>query len=93
MLIVSILYMVILYRRPSPIQPMRGISSRFDRAVLKTVWNLGLPVALVRIEGGYGIQPRWSDVVRKGKMRGYVKRVIEPEEYQSLSTGSMTRLT
>lgn len=47
--------------------------------------KLGLPVAIFRIEGGYGIHPRWSDVVRKGKMRAYVSRVIEPEEYKDLS--------
>ena len=47
--------------------------------------KLGLPVAIFRIEGGYGIQPRWSDVVRRGHMRSYVKRVIEPEEYRDMT--------
>ena len=46
---------------------------------------LGLPVALMRIEGGYGVAPRWSDVVRRGPMRAYVARVIEPEEVAALS--------
>ena len=41
----------------------------------------GLPIALYRIEGGYGKEPRWSDCVRKGRMRSGVVRVIEPEEY------------
>lgn len=26
--------------------------------------KLGMPIALYRIEGGYGVQPRWSDKVR-----------------------------
>ena len=47
--------------------------------------KLGMPIALFRIEGGYGAQPRWSDVVRKGKMRAYVSRVISPEEAKALS--------
>jgi hypothetical protein len=47
--------------------------------------KLGLPIALYRLEGGYGVQPRWSDVVRRGKMRGYVSRVISPEEYANLT--------
>jgi len=47
--------------------------------------KLGLPLAIFRIEGGYGVHPRWSDVVRKGGMRSYVSRVIEPEEYQSMT--------
>jgi len=47
--------------------------------------KLKMPIALYRIEGGYGVQPRWSDVIRKGKMKGYVSRVIEPEEYASMT--------
>lgn len=46
---------------------------------------LKLPIALYRIEGGYGAEPRWSDVVRKGKVRSYVSEVIEPEEYKDMS--------
>jgi 1-acyl-sn-glycerol-3-phosphate acyltransferase len=51
--------------------------------------KLGLPIALYRIEGGYGVHPRWSDVVRKGSMRGYVSKVIEPEEYKNMSTDEL----
>ena len=54
-------------------------------AVAPLARKLGLPIALYRIEGGYGVQPRWSDVVRKGKMRSYVSRVIEPEEYAQMT--------
>ena len=54
--------------------------------------KLGLPIAIFRIEGGYGVHPRWSDVVRKGKMRSYVKRVIEPEEYASLSGNELCEI-
>ena len=54
-------------------------------AIAPLARKLGLPIALFRIEGGYGVHPRWSDVVRKGKMSAYVSRVIEPEEYAKLS--------
>jgi DNA-directed RNA polymerase subunit RPC12/RpoP len=47
--------------------------------------KLALPIAFFRIEGGYGIQPRWSDVVRGGSMRSYVSRVMEPEEFADMS--------
>ena len=47
--------------------------------------KIKLPIALYRIEGGYGVQPRWSDKTRRGKMRSYVSKVIEPEEYASMS--------
>ncbi len=47
--------------------------------------KLGLPIAIFKIEGGYGVAPRWADGVRKGKMRAGVRRIIEPEEYASMS--------
>ena len=51
--------------------------------------KLGLPIALYHLEGGYGVHPRWSDVVRKGKMRGYVYKVIEPEEYADMTDDAL----
>ena len=51
--------------------------------------KMKLPIALYRIEGGYGVHPRWSDVVRRGKMRSYVSRVIEPEEYADLKPAEL----
>ena len=47
--------------------------------------KLGLPVLLLRIEGGYGVHPRWSDKPRKGPMRVRVAERIEPEELKNLS--------
>ena len=59
-----------------------GRTVYMNPAIASMAKKLGLPIALFRIEGGYGVQPRWSDVVRKGKMRAYVSQVIEPEEYK-----------
>ena len=47
--------------------------------------KLGLPIAIYHIEGGYGVQPRWADNVRRGRMDCYVSNVIEPEEYMVIS--------
>ena len=47
--------------------------------------KLGMPILLYRIEGGYGSEPRWSDVVRRGKMRVYCARTVMPEEYADMS--------
>ena len=54
--------------------------------------KMGLPIALYRIEGGYGTEPRWSDVIRRGKMHGYVSRVISPEEYANLTDDELFAL-
>lgn len=54
-------------------------------SISSLVRRMKLPVALFRIEGGYGVQPRWADGTRRGKMRAYVTRIIEPEEYEGLT--------
>ena len=54
-------------------------------SILGLIRLLKLPVACFRLEGGFGIQPRWSDVTRNGSMKAYVSRVIEPEEYRRIS--------
>ncbi len=61
-------------------------------SIVSLIKSLKLPVAIFRIEGGYGVQPRWSDVVRKGKMRSLVSRVIEPEEYAEMSNEELFAL-
>jgi 1-acyl-sn-glycerol-3-phosphate acyltransferase len=47
--------------------------------------KLGLPVLLFRIEGGYGVHPRWSDSVRHGPMRAFVSERIEREELRQMT--------
>ncbi len=69
-----------------------GRTGYFNPAIVKMARMLKLPLAVFRIEGGYGIHPRWSDAVRKGKMRAYVSRVIEPEEYLAMSAEELHAL-
>lgn len=61
-----------------------GRTVYINPAVASLAKKLKMPIALFRIEDGYGIQPRWTDKLRKGRMRGYVSRVIEPEEYAAM---------
>lgn len=61
-------------------------------AIAPLVKKLKLPLALFRIEGGYGVQPRWSDVVRKGTVHCYVSKIIEPEEYGSMTNEELLDL-
>lgn len=62
-----------------------GKTEYINPAIATMAKLLQLPIALYRIEGGYGIQPRWSDSIRNGKMRASVYRVIEPQEYAEYS--------
>ena len=62
-----------------------GRTEYMSPSIVPLAKKLGVPIVLFRIEGGYGVEPRWSDVIRKGKMKGYVSRVIPPEEYASMT--------
>ena len=62
-----------------------GKTEYIKESIASLVRALKLPVAIYRLEGGYGVQPRWSDCVRRGKMRGYVSEVIEPEEVRAMT--------
>lgn len=62
-----------------------GKTEYIKPAIVGLVKTLKAPLVLYRIEGGYGVHPRWSDVVRRGKIRAFVHSVIEPEEYKAMS--------
>lgn len=66
-----------------------GKTEYINPAIAGLAGKLRLPIALYRIEGGYGVQPRWSDKTRKGGMRCYVSRVIEPEEIAAMTNDAL----
>ena len=66
-----------------------GRTLYMNPAIVKMAKKLKLPIALYRIEGGYGVQPRWTDKLRKGRMTGRVARVIEPEEYAAMTDDAL----
>lgn len=69
-----------------------GDNVYINPAIAKLAKKLSLPIAFYRLEGGYGVHPRWSDVVRKGKMRGFVSRVLSPEEIQAMTDAELNDL-
>ena len=69
-----------------------GKTEYMNPAIAPLVRKLGLPLVLYRIEGGYGVQPRWSDCIRKGKIRAYVSKVVQPEDYLSLTNEELMAL-
>lgn len=70
---------------PEGNRTFHGRTVFMNPAIASLAKKLGLPIAFFRIEGGYGIQPRWSDVIRKGTMRCHISRVMEPEEFADLT--------
>ena len=62
-----------------------GKTEYINPAIATLAKTLKLPVALLHIEGGFGVHPRWSDKTRRGKLSVYVSEVIEPEELAALT--------
>ncbi len=69
-----------------------GKTEYIKPAVVGFAKALKMPIVLFRIEGGYGVHPRWSDVIRRGKIRAYAHRVVEPEEYLQMSDDELYAL-
>lgn len=66
-----------------------GRTEYMNPAIVPMARKMKLPIALYRIEGGYGTEPRWTDKIRKGKMRAYVAQVIAPEEYSQMTDAQL----
>ncbi len=69
-----------------------GTTEYMKSGIASLAKSLKLPIAFYRIEGGYGVQPRWSDKVRKGKMRGYFSKVLPYEEFKNMPTDELFEL-
>lgn len=66
-----------------------GTTEYIKPGVVSLVKLLKMPLILYRIEGGYGVHPRWSDSIRKGKMRAYVSRIVQPDEYAKMDNDEL----
>lgn len=62
-----------------------GQTEYMNPSIAALAKKLNLPVAIYRIEGGYGAEPRWSDCVRKGRMRAFVSEIIELDEMKAMT--------
>ena len=66
-----------------------GRTVYINPAIAKLVKLIKLPVVFLRLEGGYGVLPRWADKPRKGRMTVSVSKIMEPEEYRSLDAETL----
>ena len=62
-----------------------GKTEHISSGMVKLIRMVKYPLAFYRIEGGYGVEPRWSDKTRRGKMRTFVSRVVEYEDIKAMS--------
>lgn len=62
-----------------------GCTEYVKPAITKLIKMTGLPVAVLKLEGGYGVEPRWTTERRKGKVSCRVSEILEPEDYKKMS--------
>ncbi|MCH5350574.1 MAG: 1-acyl-sn-glycerol-3-phosphate acyltransferase [Clostridiales bacterium] len=60
-----------------------------DKAVVKLVRLIKLPLILYNIHGGYGVQPRWSKALRKGSHTGEIKEIISWEDISAMTDDAL----
>ena len=68
-----------------------GKTEYMNPAIAPMAKKMGLPIVLFRIEGGYGKEPRWSDVVRRGKLEVTISRIISPEETKAMTNDELAK--
>lgn len=66
-----------------------GVTTHIPFSIVKLVRMLKLPLLLYKIEGGFGVQPRWAKDIRRGKMFGGVYRALSYDEYKLMSDDSL----
>ena len=63
-----------------------GEMSGMKATIGKLLKKLNVPVVIYNIEGGYFSSPRWSKQKRKGRLHGFVRKIITPDELQNMSS-------
>ncbi len=56
-----------------------------ERSVVKLIRLLKVPVVLYNFHGGYGVQPRWGNGIRKGKYTGGIREILSVEQCNAFS--------
>ncbi len=69
-----------------------GCTEYMSPSIAMLAKKLALPIAFFKIEGGYGVAPRWSAEARRGRVHCHVSRVLEPEEYKGMSNDELMEL-
>ena len=69
-----------------------GCTEKLDTGCAKLVKHAKCALVTFRIKGGYFVQPRWSDLWRRGPVSGEVVRIMKPEEVAALSAEELTEI-
>ena len=77
---------------PEGNRSFNGRTGFISPATGKLAKQMKCPLVLYRIDGGYLSTPRWGRTRRKGRMRGYVARVLQVDELATLSPSAIQQI-
>ncbi|MGD9605770.1 MAG: lysophospholipid acyltransferase family protein [Bacilli bacterium] len=60
-----------------------------DPAIVKLIKHLNIPLCLYTIKNGFGVSPRFSPYVRKGRMTGEVAKYLDEQDIAQLSNDEL----
>ena len=66
---------------PEGNRTLKGSLGNVDFSIVKLIKSLKLPLVIVNIEGGYGVDPRWGNKTRKGTTITKIRSVLSFDEY------------
>ena len=69
-----------------------GKTEYVNETIVKMVKFLKIPLVSIKIEGGYGVCPRWANNIRKGSTKGSITKVYQYEDYKDLPDEELYKL-
>lgn len=70
---------------PEGNRSFNGVTMEMEAAIAKVAKKAKVKLITYRIEGGYLTQPRWATNIRRGKVRGRLINIYEPEQLSQMS--------
>lgn len=74
---------------PEGNRTFNGVTGDIPAVTGKLARTAGVPVITYRLEGGYFTQPRWGLGFRRGRLRGRLVHIYEPEELAGMTNEEM----
>lgn len=69
-----------------------GRTEYIKPSIVKLIRFLKIPVVVLKLEGGYGVMPRFSEKRRVGKCHGSIEKVYRFEEYSQMTDDELYSL-
>ncbi len=75
---------------PEGNRSFNGVTMEMEASIAKVAKKARVKLITYRVEGGYLTQPRWSTNIRRGKLRGRLVHIYEPEQLAQMSDAQIS---